>query len=488
MLLRVGLSVLLTSAVLAAGAAAGPWAQPGDTQLRSDVAILAGAGVVDNLTTHWPLPWASLLDDVNSYDAAAGQPEFVREAAERLYATARINTHLRINRGGFMIDAATNPNFIRGFDALSRQSMEGRFSVDYLWSSTAIHIAATARTTDKGDRRIFVPDGSFVAQRIGGAVVYAGYLDHWWGPGWISTLSVSTNARPIPQIGIVRAGTAPSRSPWLRWMGPWQMEFFVGVLDGPRIARNTIYSGFRFAFSPIPHLELGASRTDEMCGSGHPCNPLKGYFNFANQDNDINIVNDQGTFDIRYSDTLGRWAYEFYAQAMNEDSSPIVHSGTSHLIGGSIWLPLDTGLGRLTVEYTDSVATINFWGEGAFHGVAYNNHDYPDGMRYRGRTLGFSLDSDSRLLSIQTNFTDKNDIGYTLTLHHAEVSHPQNTWGNAVTTAPVIVNMIQARVSLPFKLDATRMKLDVEARVQDDQPRPNSGFLASIEARLSVGF
>jgi len=494
---RIAVFVVLTAILWDGGAIAGPWAEPGDSQLRSDVDILAGAGVIDNLTTHWPLPWAGLLDGVTTAGGLANQPDYVRDAAARLRALGRAEVQLHKLKATVTVDAATSPNFVRGFGGLGRQSLEGQVAVDYLWKRTAVHIAMGARSTAKGDRQIIVPDGSYIAQRLGDTVVYAGYLDHWWGPGWISALSVSTNARPIPQVGIARAGTAPFESPWLSWLGPWQIEFFAGVLDGPRVAKNTIYNGLRFAFSPIPHLEIAVARADEMCGSGHQCKPLKGYFNLSNQDNNVNIVNDQGNIDIRWSDTLGRWAYEAYVQVMNEDSSPIAHSGTSHLFGGSVWVPFDAGIGRLTVEYADSVPTRNIWGQGTYHGFSYNNNGYfnkdgvYDGMRYRGRTLGFSLDSDSRLLSVQANFVDKQSVSYTLTLHHAQVSDLENlpgkASGNVVTTYPVIVNLAEVRVGMPFDVNGHTIRLDLEGRVQDDQPRPDHGFLASFEAKVVFG-
>ena len=103
-------------------------------------------------------------------------------------------------------------------------------------------------------------------------------------------------------------------------------------------------------------------------------------------------------------------------------------------------------------------------------------------MRYRGRTLGFSLDSDSRLLSLQGAWTDSAGRFYELSYHHAQISNPNNLSGNVVTTAPVLINMGEARVTLPWK----GIKIDLAGRLQDDQPRPNKGFLASIEMALRV--
>jgi hypothetical protein len=471
--------------LFAASAAAGPWAEPGDAALRTDIELLAGAGVIDNVTTHWPVPWAGLLDRLDTA-SLVGAPDYIRAAAQRLRTRGAEETRLKKLKVAVTFDAASTPSMVRGFDGLGRQTLEGKVVVDYLWSGTALHLARGARTTTKGDRQILDPDGSFIAQRIGDAVVYAGYLDHWWGPGWISTLSVSTNARPIPQVGFARVSTTPFETPLLSWLGPYQIEFFVGQLGGKRVAKNMVYDGLRFVFSPIPHLEIGLARIDSMCGTGHPCKPLVGYFNLANDPQHTDIVNDQGNIDIRYSRSFAHWGFEVYTQAMNEDTNPISHSSSSHQYGGSLFLPLKSGVARFTVEYTDSVPTQNLFGSVVQHGVAYNNYSYVDGMRYRGRTLGFSLDSDSRLFSVQTAFTDDAARSFTLTYHHAQVSTPANASGNVVTSAPVTVNMGVARVSLPLTFTGRRWHIDLEGRLQDDRPRPDHGFQASAEAALRV--
>ncbi len=93
------------------------------------------------------------------------------------------------------------------------------------------------------------------------------------GPGWISALALSNNARPIPQIGISRIDTTPFKSKWLSWMGPWQAEFFVGVLDGDMIPKNTLLDGLRLNINPLPGLDSGVARMDEACGRGHPLRP-----------------------------------------------------------------------------------------------------------------------------------------------------------------------------------------------------------------------
>jgi len=172
---------------------------------------------------------------------------------------------------------------------------------------------------------------------------------------------------------------------------------------------------------------------------------------------------------------------------MNEDSNPIVHSGTSHLFGASVWIPVDTTSVRLTLEYTSSIATKNIFSFGEyFYGYAYNDYKYADGMHYRGRTLGFSLDTDSQLLSVQAEYADALGCDYSLTYHRAEVSSPHNGVSNVVTTAPVRFNMVEGRANLPLLVRGQTVQLDLAGRLQDDQPRPDKGFKASLEASLTV--
>src|SRR5438874_2623055 len=114
------------------------------------------------------------------------------------------------------------------------------------------------------------------------------------------------------------------------------------------------------------------------------------------------------------------------------------------------------------------------------HGFSYNNFSYLDGMRYRGRTLGFSLDSDSRLLSAQMAWSDEEARFYQVSLHHAQISTAENNLGNSVTTAPVTVNMAELRFTMPLPW----LNLDLAARIQDDQPRPRRGTAAALEAQI----
>jgi len=107
-------------------------------------------------------------------------------------------------------------------------------------------------------------------------------------------------------------------------------------------------------------------------------------------------------------------------------------------------------------------------------------------MRYRGRTLGFSLDDDSTLLSLQGNWSDAAGRFYELSVHHATIGSSHSVGANVISQTPVILNLAEARVSLPFSFNGRAFHLDLDGRLQDDQPRPHQGFAAAIEVALRV--
>ncbi|MES2256287.1 MAG: capsule assembly Wzi family protein [Pseudomonadota bacterium] len=479
---RIGLALAIVAYSIVPSLAS-PWAEVGDNQLRGDIELLAAAGVIDGITTHWPLPWQSIIKDLRD-KSLPGQPASVRAAAARVLARARAENTSGLS-ASLAIDATNRPGLVYGFDGMGRGEGQAQFVLDYNSQSTAARLAIGGFTQNfRGNRTKLMPDESYLAQKVGPVLLYGGYMSQWWGPGWVSALSLSNNARPMPKIGLERLDTSASTWPVLRWLGPWQAEFFVGLLDGPRQQRDTFYNGLRFTFNPAPGLEIGLARTEQFCGQGHSCAPLRDYFDFNNDPSHINKTNDEGLIDVKYSHVLGRVPAQIYMQLMNEDSSPFTNSGTSYLLGASLFIPVSDRPVRFTVEYGDSVATVNLFSFGNIeYGVSYNNSTYPDGMRYRGRTIGFSLDDDSRLLSLQSSWSDSGGRFYELSFHHANVGSIHSLGANILSPSPVTINLAEARVTLPFRW----MKLDLAGRLQDDQLPPHNGFAASFEAGIRIG-
>ena len=344
-------------------ARAAPWAEVGDAQLRSDIETLAMAGVIDNLTTEWPVPWTRILDRISVSGALTGQPASVVAAADRIRAQAAGQMTQDTTSFSAYFDATNAPEIVRGFDALGREDLQTQGTLSWNGDSTFIQLSAGVQSHDHFQSQTILPDGTYIAKQIGGAAIYAGYMTHWWGPGWISALSLSNNAVPIPQIGISRIDTTPFKTRWLSWMGPWQAEFFVGMLEGDLIPKHTLIDGLRFNINPLPGLDIAVERMDEACGRGHPCDPLN-YFDPNNNAAHPSKTNDQGDIDLKYSHKLGDVDLSAYLQVMNEDSNPFYHSGSSHLFGITGWVPVGQTRVRMTAEFTDSIPTTNIFNFG----------------------------------------------------------------------------------------------------------------------------
>src|SRR5258706_14538095 len=108
-----GIAILLMATVAAWPS---PWAEAGDNQLRADIEILAMAGVIDNVTTQWPLPLTSLAHDLRNASLTR-QPEAVRAAASHVLARAE-----KENEPGTPfaapLDLTNGARLVRGFDTL----------------------------------------------------------------------------------------------------------------------------------------------------------------------------------------------------------------------------------------------------------------------------------------------------------------------------------------------------------------------------------
>lgn len=478
----------------AAPALAGePWLEVGDASLRSDVEILAAHGLIDGSTTTWPLPAGGIRAGLSDPDALRRQPAYVQAAAARVLAAL---DHSGV--AGTADARLTNqPDVVRGFDAAARNQSDISAGVEYAGDGLNARLKVGEQSRVDGRQGRFALDGSYVSGRLDNWLVYGGLVDQWYGPGWTSSLILSNNARPFPKIGIMRDDPHAFETPWLSWLGPWQVNVFAGVLDDPRIASDPGYIATRVSIMPVSGLELALSRNMIVCGSGHSCDPVVSYFHFENTNGNPNNNADSSTIELKYNGAIGPLLISPYAQFYNRDNGPFSHSFTSHLYGASFAGPFGAAGSRwrVTAEYADTVPTVDFFDGGNANGAAYNSFRYPgDGFHYDGRSLGFSLDSDSKLLSLAASLTDTAGWTYRLTYYNAQIGSSQLANGtafydpagatNVVSLRPVKINALEAGMTVPFE-DIT---LSGTLRGQDKQVFPRTGGTASVELDVSYRF
>ena len=168
--------------IAAAPAAASPWAEVGDARMRADMELLNASGVIRNLTMTWPLPWQSIQAALQNKDLRSQTPA-VRAAAHRLLALAQAGTAQGFS-GGAYLDATNRNDVIYGFDGMGRGDAQAQLSLGLNSGIFSGRISLGAITQDFGRKpNKLMADGTYFSAKLGDALVYAGYLDHWWGPG-----------------------------------------------------------------------------------------------------------------------------------------------------------------------------------------------------------------------------------------------------------------------------------------------------------------
>lgn len=419
-------SVLLLSAaalLLARAAHAGPWLAPDDPGLRADVELLSDSGVLDMPINTWPLSWRDLrrqLDAVkpgtlSTAEAAAYMrlEQAMRRALAPVGAGASVTAANRARRLHFGMD---RPNYGSGGEVMAEATGPHVFAhLDASWVSDP----------DKGHHARL--DGSYLGGQLGNWALTAGKQSRWWGPGWSDSLILSNNARPFPALALQRVSTAAFKSAWLHWIGPWQFRTFIGQLEHDRVVSDTKIFGMRVDFRPLPWLELGFSRTALWAGQGRPgggkafwemlsgnSNAGSGGITYA-----TNPADQLGGYDFRVNLP---WRLALYGQLIGEDEAGHLPSKFLAQAGLSGWFPVgnEGSSMRWYLEYADT-ATDGFKGA-PFYNFAYNHSVYKSGYRYYGRSIGHTIDSDSRLYTVGAILHDSRNWTYQFVVNAGQLN------------------------------------------------------------------
>ena len=319
-------------------------------------------------------------------------------------------------------------------------------------------------------------DGSyFAAVAFDNWLIYGGLVDQWWGPGWDGNLILTNNARPFPKIGFMRNNPAPFDIPVLNLLGPWQVNGIVGLLEdnGARAVNNTAFVGLRVSAMPLPGLELGASRTIQLCGSGRSCSfrtigkAIFGNTNTGNVASDV--ANQIAGVDASYRNHVGPLAFSLYGSVYGEDEAGNLPSREAVTAGLTLAGPLgDSGIGwRLIGEYANTIAG-DVVGKSRNPGVWYNSGAYPSGYRYLNRSMGHTIDGDAEIFSVAAIITDTMDRTWRLKFINLELNKFNNRRGQLSPAGPEKINILEAGVAWPTQWGL----FDVDLRYMDN--RPNS--------------
>jgi Capsule assembly protein Wzi len=385
--------------------AADPWLSPGELSLRHDIELLADAEVIRSPVTTWPMSWPDIAREVLRYDSSATLDPHIAAPLARVQYAARKAQSAGFSGWTTTLSAAEKPIELRTFSDTPREDGELGAAAAWMGDRWTLKLSATA-VTKSDDDQTFRLDGSFLGVSVGNFMISLGSMDRWWGPGWEGSLILSTNARPIPALGIERNYSDRFDFRLLRWLGPWRASVWLGHLDGDDVAvPDARFLAARLNFRPLGWLELGLSRTAQWCGEGRPCG-LDTFTDLALGKDNLRGTGSEGRepgnqmagYDLRLRSPWKKLPAAFYAQLIGEDEAGGLPSRFLGQFGLETWSELPLGSVRVHVEHAET--SCNFSRSDPLFNCAYTNDLYPQGYTYRGRTIGHAMGGDGRMTAI----------------------------------------------------------------------------------------
>ncbi len=435
----VGLLFLVAPHIISAE----PFIAPNKRFVRADIELLANVGIIKTPINTWPLNWGPVLKDLQTVKLEQIDERY-KEVYLRVLRLGRKETGNDASFTELRVSAAQEAQLLRSFGDQSREKTELTSRIVGMTSHLAWNLEVTAAPNSlDGDDKHW--SGSYLAAVMGNWIVYYGQVEKWWGPGWEHSIILSNNAKPMPAITLQRNYADGFETPLLSWMGPWSMNAFVGELDDVRTIDNAKLLGMSVSFMPLDGLEVGLRRTAQWGGEGRPEN-FDSFINmFIGLDNCDegelscdDLANEPGNqlagIDLTYRFNLGV-PLTAYMQTIGEDEAGYMPSKKAFLWGGSVHTflfesPLQINLETLetTVDGDGNVEGQPFDGFNVLyeHGTIYRH-----GYRYMGRSMGATIDNDSKMTSIRLLWQS-------------------NEWGSFETKfADVSLNFDNANVAAP---------------------------------------
>jgi len=454
----------------AVSAHADPWLAPGDAGLRSDIQLLADAGILRGPVTTWPISWPDIARDALAANIA-GLNDSTAEALLRIQRLSRAASAPGYAGAGIRVSGAYDPTQLRGFEDSPREEGELAMRASWLTDHLSLNLQGSV-VADPDDDVQFRADGSYLGVNVGNFLISAGLMERWWGPGWDGSLILSTNARPIPSITLERNYTDPFKTKWLSWIGPWRASIALGEMDDDAPVSNVKFLAARVNFKPRPWLEFGLTRTAQFCGGDRPCNwdtfmdVLFGRDNFVEGDDPLQEPGNQmAGYDMRVRSPWKKLPLAVYTQWIGEDEAGGFPSKFLGLFGLEFWGESPLGGYRLRAEYTDTACVFN--SPTPQFNCAYRHNIYPQGYTYRSEIIGHSLDNDSRMLSIAGLLTRSNGDVLSIELRHAQINR-DGSGTHTISSVPTDLDNVELRYSKNFAIGKVSIGLGY-----DDWSVPN---------------
>lgn len=413
----------------ASSQAATPWVQAGDLTARHHIEALQSHGCLKGVTLTWPISWAALmkgyrlaLAQQSSDQASACKNQHSAYLQKALEATRRATTGAELTLGG-----ASQEPLYTSFSSQPEDEVTSQIALYSMGEHWAANLAVGYVDGERDDTHLRFDD-SYLAGIVGNWQLGVGAIDRWWGPGWQSSLALSNNARPVPGLWLSRQMPLAPESPWLSWVGPWDLQIIAGQLENDRAVPEARLLGARFVFNPLDSLQIGLTRLAQWGGEGRP-QDLDAFWNAViGRDNgdtsglsaDEDPSNQIGGFDFRLSLTPGDVPVGVYGQFMGEDEAGGLPSKYSSIAGFDVVTDFGQSSQRFFLEATEVVS--GSWFSERRLNSALEHSTYQSGFRHYGRTMTSTWEGDARAITLGIQQYYRNDVTVGLNMSQATLN------------------------------------------------------------------
>ena len=487
-------ALFLVLLIAAGPSSGGPWLNAGERTLRTDIQLLVDGGVLSTPVLMWPIPAAELARAVSADIDIEMLSPAEAAALGRLRVRLRHESSVGEVNVGFSIAGSENSTPRRNFSDTPREDGEINASAEWIGQNLALGVSLTG-VINASDDKDFRFDNSHIDGLLGNWILSGNVLDRWWGPGWDSSLILSSNARPVPALTLERNYADAPDVPGLRWVGPWRAALIWGFQEDGREIPNSRLFGLRFDIRPLPGLEIGFSRTAQWCGDGRPCDFdtfIKLLIGDDNSGDDDTLTSDRepgnqlAGFDLRWSTQAIGFPGAVYAQAIGEDEAGGLPSRYLGMLGFEAWITPSAGqhYWHAYAEFSDTAC--DFVKSEPKFNCGYNNGIYTDGYRYRGRAIGHGIDNDSRSYSVGVDLVDSVGNNWSALVRAVELNRG-GTPDNANTTTPTPQDLLNIELFHTRNAGPVSIEAGVGLDLIDDEVSGDSAEDVRVFFRISSG-
>lgn len=459
--------VLLVYSSIAYGVS---WVLPNDPWLRADLEYASTLHTINYPLSSWPLSMST-----------------IHQSRPKLSQNSLITIHA-INKSDFKlkISAAQDQPIFSDFGFVQRDKSSSNLS--YYHQNGPLEVHFTGQVSAVTDLSPDVThDNTYVNVSLGDWTLGAGAVDRWWGPGWDSGLILTTNARPIPSLYVTRNISSAPTTPWLNWIGPWNLVTFMGQLEEDRAIPNALLWGMRAVFRPSKSWEIGLSRTAMWAGDDRPkdlevfTDILVGNDNI--EPNNASKADEPGNqlagFDFKYSNHFHSSGYSIYGELIGEDEVGGRPSRPLIMFGASIHFSVQHRTHTVFAEYSDTA--LNGHKSEQLFGIAYRHGLYTTGYLYKGRPLGSTYDNDSQTLAIGTLFELANNYKIRSTFRYLNLNRGTAVESNEPTNNSISSQKLKTQqISLVLAKSWSAVSTDLFFLWNSNAPEVTSDNISSL--------